>query len=187
MDGPSPTRPATLAARLLLVALFTTWIWQGPIRKVIFEEKGVATWSWRMFATAGKKSCDVRYYRRDATSDTYVERWKVFGHESPWHMPRAIRLVHPDALDHHTTLLCRTLAAAEPGAVIDIRADIRCPYRKSWRVLEDRTRDVCHSESQKQIRARKKRERARKKARAEAKRAARRKASRAGDSPKGKP
>ena len=149
------SKPALVGVRLLAIVLFVAWAWQGPIRRRVLGVKDGLTWGYIFFRAQGSKVCDIRYYEVEEGELEYIERWKVFGYESPDDMPHALRIVGPKKkIAAHTAKFCGLLKQ-QRGGPVEVRAHISCPDKQSWHVVEAGERDVCDPRSAKKKRKKK--------------------------------
>ena len=143
---PKPSRRVVIGGRLLVIVLFAIWAWQGPTRYRVFKQKKKLSWSYVFFRWQGKSACDIRYYEAKGDELEYIERWKVFGYDTPDDMPRPLRVVGPvELVAPHTAQFCRLLREQRGGEPVDVRAKIRCPNWDNWTDIETGDRNVCEA------------------------------------------
>ena len=75
-----PPRPLRYALQVLVVAVFTLWVWQGPVRVNLYDDRRPPAWGWHLFRSQGGDACDVRFYEHVDEGDRYIPRWRVLGY-----------------------------------------------------------------------------------------------------------
>jgi hypothetical protein len=141
-----------IAAILLMIAWTNIPPYRGQIKEV---ERGVFSWTWRLYEHGGRGVCDVRYFDMNKDGEP-VERWRLLGYERPGEMPDKLSRVHEKGLFSDYARVCRAQReAGDPNPNLQVYA--RCGFELGWKEVERRKRNVCkiskHSSGKKTAKA----------------------------------
>lgn len=166
-ESPEPAEPAKAKRKVwrllwpvLAWVLFLAWSNIPPYRMHINKVRRgdhIFAWHWRLWEQGGRGYCDVRYYDHN-NDDAPIERWALFGYDSPNDMPDELARTKKDQLRSAYKKVCSAMReAGDPDP--DVRVFVRCGGKLGWDQVAKRKSNACKLKAKSRKSKRKKRRR----------------------------